>query len=213
MNRAMRQKLLHESIPLGNPVRTQIKDSLEPRIVHGGGRTFGKRKSTRPFSPKAVQHLVLRSSQARGHWNLRHRKNLARLQRMVYSYAHRYQVKVFQYAHLGQELHLLVRCSDRKMFSDYLRVLCGRTAVVVTGAKKGKMALPEQPDYHRGRRKFWDYLTWGKLIPWGAEFSRVRTFLKESQIALLEPNPSPLLVMKSEWLLTSNGQILTDDSG
>ena len=162
--KSMKQGKLSESLPIGSKERSQIKSTVEGRIVHGGEDSVGKRKTTRPYSPKAPTHIVLKSNRARGKWSLRHRKNQAKITAMIYVYARRFKVQVFRAANTGNELQLLMKSSDRKALADYLRVLAGRIAVTVSGAQKGVKRIG----------KFWNHLCWSRLVKWGHEFHRAQ---------------------------------------
>jgi REP element-mobilizing transposase RayT len=165
----LRQAKLSEVLLMGSKVRAKLKANLEPRVSHGGLPSIKKRKTTRPFSPEAPVHLVLQATRARGLWSLLHRKNRATVRSMIYVYAARFKVKVYRASNVGNQLHLLVKAKEKKHLADFLRVLAGRIAVVVTGAKKQVKRIG----------KFWDYLVWSRLIRWGVEFYSVRKFVAE----------------------------------
>ena len=160
----MKQAKLSESLPIGSKERSRIKSAVEGRIAHGGEDSVGKRKTTRPYSPKAPTHIVLKSNRARGTWSLRHRKNQAKITAMIYVYARRFKVHVYRASNTGSELQLLVKSSDRKALADYLRVLAGRIAVTVSGAQNGVKRIGT----------FWNHLCWSRLVKWGHEFHRVQ---------------------------------------
>jgi hypothetical protein len=109
-------------------------------------------------------HLVLNTSRGKGAWSLLHRKNRNRIQAMIYRYAERFQVRVYRATNTGKGLQLLVKASDRKALADFLRVLAGRVAISVSGAKKGTNRIG----------KFWDHLVWSRLVNWGRDFFGVR---------------------------------------
>jgi REP element-mobilizing transposase RayT len=111
----------------------------------------------------------MQASRAKGAWSLLHRKNRGTVQSMIYVYAARFKVKVYRASIAGNQLHLLVKAKEKKHLSDFLRVLAGRIAVTVTGARK----------YVKRVGKFWDYLCWSRLIRWGVEFHSVRKFVAE----------------------------------
>ncbi len=171
------QPALHESLPPGSKQRTRLHQNLLPRSKHGGQESQGKRKTARPFTPKAPVYVVLKSSRAKGSWSLLHRKNKAKVLSMVYVYAERFKVRVYRVSNVGNHLHLLVRAQEKKHLQDYLRVLAGRIAVTVTGARKFVKSLDPNP--HAGpartqyRRKFWDYLCWSRMVSWGRDFYSV----------------------------------------
>ena len=161
-----------EALPIGSKARSKLKNQLEPRRTHGGAPSVKKRKTIRPFSPNAPVHLVLKSKRAKGLWSLLHRKNQARVNSMIYVYAHRFKVKVYRAANVGNHLHLLVKASEKKHLADYLRVLAGRIAVTVSGAQKHVKRI--------GR--FWDYLYWSRLVNWGRDFYQVRKYVSANEL-------------------------------
>ena len=172
-----KQLTLEQPLPIG-PVRRQIKEKITPRLVHGGKRSVGKRKTIRPFSPQAPQHLVLSSARAKGKWSLLHHAHRSKIQSMIYRYAERFKVRVYQSKNTGNEIHLLVRATEKKQLSDFLRVLAGRVAISVTGAKKHVKRIG----------KFWDFLCWSRLVNWGQDFYQTRTQIQSDPSESLQPN-------------------------
>lgn len=170
--RPPQQTSLKDSLPLGSKERAQMQERLSPRTRHGGKVSVGRRKTERPFSAKAPVHIVLKSKRAKGKWSMLHRKNEARITSMIYVYAHRFKVHVYRAANVGDHLHLLVKASERKQLADYLRVLAGRIAVVVSGAKRGVKRIG----------KFWDYLCWSRLVNWGKDFYHVRRYVTANEV-------------------------------
>jgi hypothetical protein len=168
---------LHEFLPLGTPEHTQLQGSLHPRVAHGGPASVGRRKTERPWNSKAPVHLLLQSRRARGVWSLAHRRHRSKIQAMIYRYAERFGVRIYRAVNHGHEIQLLVKATERKPLADFLRVLAGQVAVRVTGATKGKKRV--------GR--FWDHLTFSKLINWGREFFEISRALLSGPI---QPNPS-----------------------
>ncbi len=173
-----RQHGLDESLPIGSAERTQLQTQLTPRIRHGGVASIRRRKTPRPFSAQAPVYLVLKSSRSKGGWNMGHRRNRSKILSMIYVYAERFKIHVYRASNDGKHLHLVVKAKERKNLQDYLRVLAGRVAITVTGAKKGKKKLAQHPHapkngspkYHR---KFWDFLFWSRLLNWGRDFFNV----------------------------------------
>jgi hypothetical protein len=133
---------------------------VEPR--HGGGIKVGQRKTSRPLEPSLPLYLVLRSSRAKGSWSLKRPATEARVKETLSTLATRHKIKIFEFVNGGDQLHLLMRAKTRPGFQAFLRSFAGLTARAVTGAKKGKPA-----------GKFWDGLTFSRVVAWGAEFDRV----------------------------------------
>ena len=87
---------------------------------------------------------------------------------MAYVYARRFGVRIYRIELSPGRIRLALKCTDRKKVSDFFRVFAGRTAVVVSGAKKNQKRIG----------KFWNELCWTKLIAWGRDFGElIRTFL------------------------------------
>jgi hypothetical protein len=169
---------LADILAMGSTERARFQDRVAPRLAHGGALSRGKRKTERPFNEKAPIRIVLASRRAKGLWSLQHRRNHSKISRMIYVYGERYQVKVYRSRIEGGEIHLLLKTSKRKGLADFLRVLAGRVAVIVSGARKGVRKVG----------KFWNELCWSKLLNWGSEFFQARAWFVRSDQAL-----SPIL--------------------
>ena len=163
----MKQGALHEVLPVGSKEKARAKAAFVPRTSHGGRESKGSRKTSRPFAPKASLHLVLKSARAKGTWSLQHRKNASRVTSMVYVYAARFRVHVYRFANVGNHLHLHVKAKEKKDLADFLRVLAGRVAVTVTGARKHVKRVG----------KFWDHLYWSRLVSGGRDFHFVDRYI------------------------------------
>ena len=103
---------------------------------------------------------------------MQHRRNKAKITAMVYTYAARFKVRVYQYANVGNHLHLMVKAKERKNLADFLRVLAGRVAVTVTGARKHVKRIG----------KFWDDLYWSRLINYGRDFFNTRSYVLANEL-------------------------------
>jgi REP element-mobilizing transposase RayT len=140
---------------------------LRKGVEHGGSLGKGKRKAARPFSAKRAIHVVLRSSKARGKWSLASEENVLRVRKTTENLAKRWNIRIHEYGNAGNHLHLLVRAKSRSEFSNFLRLLAGQLAMLVTGARKGV----------RLSGGFWDQLAYTKLVSWGRQFERVQKYV------------------------------------
>jgi REP element-mobilizing transposase RayT len=111
---------------------------------------------------------------------------------MIYVYAKRFQVKVYRAENIGNQLHLLIKAQEKKQLADYLRVLAGRVAVVVTGAQKLVKKI--------GR--FWDYLYWSRLVNWGQDFFQTRKWVMSAN-ELVSDSTSIRHGFVSDWQKTA----------
>ncbi len=185
-----RQPYLKENLPPGSVEQARWNALLHPQLSHGGPASKGKRKTRRPYFSNAPQFFVLSSDRARGDWDLLRRRNHSRIRSQIYVYAKRFRVRVFAARVKKGRIELLVRAGDRKDLADYFRVLAGRAAVAVTGAKKRVKRVG----------KFWNELCFSKLLNWGAEFHHFRDqIVQKSNVSAEEPvdglfphpNPKP----------------------
>ncbi len=134
----------------------------------------GKRKTARPYFSNAPQLFLLNSRKARGNWDLTHRRHRSRITSRIYVYASRFRVRVYSAAIKKGQIQLLVKASDRKDLADFFRVLAGRVAILITGAKKGIKATG----------KFWDELCFSRLLNWGGGFHHFRNLILNVQDAI-----------------------------
>jgi hypothetical protein len=165
MSGAPSSSYLKDPLPPGSLERARWNALLYPRLSHGGPESRKKRKSKRPYLSASPQFFRLSSKRARGAWNLGHRRHHSRIQGQIYTYAKRFRVRVYVARVRKGGIELLVKAHDRKDLADFFRVLAGRVAISVSGAKKGVKRIG----------KFWDELCFSKLLNWGAEFHHART--------------------------------------
>ena len=172
MGRHSRQSTFRDQAALHSAERAQWHRLLSPELSHGGPPSRKKRKTKRPFFSNVPQIFVLSSVRARKTWSLSHRRRRSRIQGQIHTYAKRFRIKVYQSRILPGQIQLLVKASDRKDLADFFRVLAGRVAVTVSGAKKGIRRI--------GR--FWNELCWSKMLNWGADFHEVALHLKTGRV-------------------------------
>lgn len=195
-----RQLRLDESLPVGSRERSKLKKNFVPRLIHGGQSTANKRKESRPFVANLPVHLVLKSSRAKGQWSLNHHRNRSKIQSILYTHADRLKVRILRSQNVGNHLHLLVKSAEKKPLQDFLRIITGRIAVTITGAKKGVKKLSEHPHIQtqsQYKRKFWDGLSWSRLVNWGKEFFQVSQYIQKNQFDLLPQGTREIIA--SAW--------------
>ncbi len=161
------QSYLKEVLPPQTKESAKWNALLHPRLTHGGPPSRGRRKVKRPFFSNVPQLFVLSSARARGKWSFEHRKNRSRITSQIYTYAKRFRIKVYLARVKSGQIELLIKAADRKDLADFFRVLAGRVAVTLTGAKRGMRRI--------GR--FWNELCWSKLLNWGREFHEISHFV------------------------------------
>jgi REP element-mobilizing transposase RayT len=147
---------------------------------HGGLTHAGRRKRSRPLEPTLPLYMVLRSSRAQGPWSLTRPDLEPRIQQTLCSLAERHGIEVIEFVNGGDQLHMLVRMSSRPGFQAFLRAFAGITARHVTGARKGKPS-----------GKFWDTLTYSRVLGWGPDFEALRKCLSKHDIGSIPPSEPP----------------------
>jgi hypothetical protein len=139
------------------------------RTEHGHDVRKGRRKLFRPIDPRKPLHLIFRSERARGPWSLRRFKHVEHIRKLTYALAAKNQIKVIQYANVGNHLH--VHAKDRVAFKRFTRTLAGLVARLVTGAKKGNVV-----------GKFWDPLFFSRVVEWGRDFFAVKAYVLQNEL-------------------------------
>jgi REP element-mobilizing transposase RayT len=141
----------------------QSKFGSGVQAQHGGTAGTGQRKTSRPLEPTLPLYVVLRSSRARGKWSLTRPPTRTAIKETLKELSERHGIKIFEFSNGGDQVHLLLRAQSRASFQAFLRAFAGLVARQVTGARKGKPS---------GR--FWDALTFSRVLNWGDEFEVVR---------------------------------------
>ncbi len=147
------------------------------RLEHGGETRKGCRKIARPVDPKRSMHIVLRSSRARGELSLLNLTNRKIVEKVLLAAQKRFAVKVYNKANVGNHLHLIIKARTRRDFQAFMRMISGRIAALVTGAKKGHSF---KPDATAGTRKFWDALAFSRVINWGRDFIDTQIYITKN---------------------------------
>lgn len=100
-----------------------------------GGKYLNKShaKSHRPLSTKDPIHLVLRSKKAKGALSFLHHKQFRKVNGLVSQIAKKYGIRIYDYANVGNHLHILVKLRSIPGWKAFIRELTGRLAQVVQG--------------------------------------------------------------------------------
>jgi REP element-mobilizing transposase RayT len=139
------------------------------RTEHGGALARRMRKLERPVSTRRPMHVVLSSRRHSGPWDLRRHDRAVR--DVLRDMAHRFGVRVYDFANVGSHLHLLLRARRREAFQGFLRSFAGIVARRVTGARRGRPA---------GR--FFVGLAWSRVVRWGRDYFGVRHYVFRNEI-------------------------------
>src|SRR3954468_20470221 len=101
-----------------------LKGLEKPNTKFGGSLLKSHPKSNRPLSTKLPIHLVLRARKS----VLRTTKHFAPTHQAVYQTAKKYGVRIYEYANVGNHLHILMKLSKMHLWAAFIRELTGRIA-------------------------------------------------------------------------------------
>lgn len=132
---------------------------------HGGETRIGKRKIARPVAVKKVMHVVLRA-RASGLLSFREGIHL-----ILSQSCQRFQVQTLERALCGNHIHLAIRASSRRGFSNFLRVATSGIAQLVTGSKKGQSLV----------ESFWKELPFTRIVTWGKALASLLKYVIQNE--------------------------------
>ena len=148
------------------------KDLTSQKEFGGAHLKKSHAKTARPISTKKAMHLTLRSTKAKGARSfLATRQRSQAIEKIIRTQGAKYGVKIYQYANVGNHLHLLIRATYRRGFIAFLRAISGLIARLVLGAERGSAKLKEST-------KFWDQRPWTRILAWMQDFRNVREYVK-----------------------------------
>ncbi len=136
-----------------------------------GGKTLGKRKSTRPLNPKRLHHVIMKSQHAKGLLSFKNPVHRAKIEKLIFDKAQRYGIRIAEFANVGNHFHLLVRFKNIYLIQNFLKVTMGLIARLITGASKTK---------RYGR--FWEGLVFTRIVSKGLDQSRMFDYLAANKI-------------------------------
>jgi REP element-mobilizing transposase RayT len=171
----------------------------ETRRFFGGQLLHNKRKSRRPFSRKHSMHIVLRSRWARGENSFLRARNKKAIENIIRNTARKYAVKLYQFAIVGNHLHLVVLCFNKEKYHAFISVISGLIASHVmhqlsfknfakyfamdccpkkTGGGPNLWALNEEPVGLD--QQFWDFRPFSRILYWGKDFKFCCGYVKQN---------------------------------
>lgn len=136
-------------------------ESFKTSKCYGGAlRKKAKNRGARPLCTKRSIHLILWSSAAKGERSfLRNRKLI---ERTLSKIAKRFGVKIYRTGNAGNHLHLVVKLTNRYLYSGFIRALTGALAL--------KLKIK------------WDFRPYTRIIEWGRDFKRACEYVFLNQL-------------------------------
>ena len=141
--------------------RTQL-DLLKNKYQHAyGGELLKKAKNRtygRPLSVKQSMHLVLRSTKAKGLSSFATSSNRKLVRQLVNKFAYKYGIRIYNFANVGNHLHLHIKLSNRYAFEKFIRAFTGAIAIKLGNFDKWKGAKKNAQD------RFFDYRPFTRIV-------------------------------------------------
>src|SRR6202142_2061365 len=108
----------------------EFEGLAKPGASFGGGLLKkGNPKTKRPLESKLPIHLVLRANRG----GMRNPKAFTPVTEAVYKTAKKYGIKVYEYANVGNHLHLLIKLPHIRRWAPFIRELTGKIALKMGG--------------------------------------------------------------------------------
>jgi REP element-mobilizing transposase RayT len=130
----------------------------------------GNARSTRPISTKEAMHIVFRSSLAKGEHSMLDKSRADHIDKLIRKQAKNFGVNIYQYANVGNHIHMLVLASHRDFFKNFLRTISGLIARTVLGVQRGSAK----------RIKFWDQRPWSRIVKWKKDFNGAKKYVNQN---------------------------------
>ena len=169
----------------------------KPVKAFGGSLRKGTRKLARPITTKKTMHLVLRAQILKPEWNMLSTKHRNTIEKLIYKKADENDIKIDQFANVGNHIHMIIMPKTRTGFKRFLRTITGRIATIVTGAKKGSSIKPQSTKRHKAteinpvskksspvtktQRKFWLQLAFTRVLEWGVDLLNTRLYITKNK--------------------------------
>lgn len=139
------------------------------RVEHGGGLEGGKRKVARPVSTQEPMYVLLRSTKARGRWDMRSKECAAYIRSIVQRQADACKIELHQFMNGGDSLHFLVTVPSRASYLRFIRSVSGLVSRCVTGSQRGRATNNGNGNgkktASKNKSKFWDVLPYSRICP------------------------------------------------
>lgn len=124
-------------------------------------------RGPRPLSSKHAIHIVMKSEMAKGALSLKHTNHRKTVDKIVASQAQKWGMKIYQYANVGNHLHILLKAHSRRRFIGFTRSISGLIARAVLKVERGSA---------KGI-KFWQARPFTRVVKWGRDYIRAKNYV------------------------------------
>lgn len=127
-------------------------------------------------------HLVLRAREGL----LRTPKNFGRVNALVHQIALKYGIRIYEYANVGNHIHLIVRTGKRTSWAGFIRELTGRIALLVrkqTEVNRASRSALQKPGSAPSSQSFWLYRPFTRIVrSWRKAFQAAREYVELNRL-------------------------------
>lgn len=143
-------------------MKQQAFDLGRQAQAFGGTLLKGNAKCRRPLDTKKPLHLVLRSDHP---MSMRSPRVFGDVNLIVTKAAAKYGFTVYEFANVGNHLHVLLKVANRHLWAAFIREITGRIASLVR--------------YTSGiAKRFWTHKPFTRVVQsWRRDFKNVRTYI------------------------------------
>lgn len=155
------------------------------RTEHGGDYSIAVRRESRPLSLRRPHHVTMRSRHATGPRSLARNRELVR--KVMNRSARMFEIRIYRSAFCGNHIHLVIFGKTRAGLQNFFRVFAGHLAQEILRL----YPLTECEDLYHGvkmkknQRRFWDLLTYSRILSWGREFKTVSRYVTKNILETL----------------------------
>jgi REP element-mobilizing transposase RayT len=137
----------------------------KPNFAFGGHSFKTNAKSKRPISSKLPIHLVMRTDGRK--FSMRKPKAFRLVDEIVYRTAEKHRVRIYEFANVGNHLHLLLKLPNVQAWAKFIRELSGRIAQEMQDLKG-----PEKG------QKFWIFKPFTRVVAgWKKAYQNCRDYV------------------------------------
>ena len=104
--------------------QSTLKGLHAPKDAFGGALLTSHPKTKRPLDSKLPTHLVLRATKS----TMRRPQNFLKVNQIVKKACSKHGVRLYEYANVGNHLHLLIKLRSRTSWAAFIREVTGRIA-------------------------------------------------------------------------------------
>ncbi len=158
----------------------------------GGALLYKKRKSKRPLSKKDSIHLVLRSEWATGRDSFLAKRNNQAIKQILVRFSKKFGVRIYQQALTSNHIHLLLRITNRTLYTAFIKAISGQIASHAMGQQSFKLFADARKkvaagdgSIHQAPEVFWQFRPFSRITNWGKDFKQCTGYLKQNILEAL----------------------------